>query len=158
MGATRVESRYTHNETVTNGLSVETIDDLTLGMMSGGVKRTWGAPGALKLNVDAHVAFLLYNDRLELLSEQQLPAELSTIDPTPFNLSVLNSFGGGLGIGVEAPLGHGGLFFSAGARLTLGFMPAGIINDPEDPEDGHDVNSPTHPLSVGLGVGYRLGG
>jgi len=68
LGATRVESRYTHNETVTNGLSVETIDDLTLGMMSGGVKRTWGAPGALKLNVDAHVAFLLYNDRLELLS------------------------------------------------------------------------------------------
>ena len=126
--------------------------------MSGGVKRTWGAPGALKLNVDAHVAFLLYNDRLELLSEQQLPAELSTIDPTPFNLSVLNRFGGGLGIGVEAPLGHGGVFFSAGARLTLGFMPADIINDPEDPEDGHDVNSPTHPLSVGLGVGYRLGG
>ena len=78
--------------------------------------------------------------------------------PTPFNLSVLNSFGGGLGIGVEAPLGHGGVFFSAGARLTLGFMPADIINDPEDPEDGHDVNSPMHPLSVGLGVGYRLGG
>ena len=59
MGATRVESRYTHNETVTNGLSVETIDYLTLGMMSGGVKPTWGAPDALKLNVDAHVAFLL---------------------------------------------------------------------------------------------------
>ena len=156
--ATRVESRYTHNETFTNGLSVETTDDLTLGMIAAGVKRTWGRSGALKLNVNAHLAFLLYNDRLELLSEQQLPADPSTIEATPFNLSVLNSFGGGLGIGVEAPLADSGLFLSAGARLTLGFMPADIINDPEDPEDGHDVNSPMHPLSIGLGVGYRLGG
>ena len=156
-GATRVTSSYTHTETFTNGLSVGTTDDLTLGMITGGVKRSWGAPGASQLNVDAHLAFLRYNDRLDLLSEQQLPADLSTINPTPFTLDVLNSFGAGLGIGVEVPLGDSGLFLSSGARLTLGFMPADIIDDPEDPEDGHDVNSPMHPLAIGLGLGYRPG-
>jgi hypothetical protein len=136
---------------------VETTDELSLGMITGGVKRIWGAPGAPRLNVDVHLAFLRYNDRLELVSEQQLPADLSTINPTPFNLDVLDSFGGGLGVGVQVPLGGSGFFLSGHTRLTLGFMPADIINDPEGPENGHDINSPMHPFAVGVGLGYRFG-
>jgi hypothetical protein len=36
-------------------------------------------------------------------------------------------------------------------------MPADIINDPEGPEDGHDINSPMHPFALGVGLGYRFG-
>jgi hypothetical protein len=114
--ATRLVSSYTHTETFTNGLGIATTDQLTLGMITGGLKRTWGAPGASRLEVDAHLAFLRYADRLELVSEQQLPADLSTITPTPFNLDVLDSFGGGLGVGVEVPLAGSGVFLSGHTR------------------------------------------
>ena len=56
------------------------------------------------------------------------------------------------------PSGDSGLYLIGRIHLTIGFMSADIIDDPEDPEDGSDVNSPMHPLGIGLGVRHRFGG
>lgn len=122
----RMETRYTHLE-------------------AGG----WGT-----LYLDAHATLLRFSDELNLLSEQALPAGLANINPTPFDLTVSNGLG--LRGGVDMTLGENGLFLSPGASLTVAFMPADIIDEPEDPEDGSDIFSPMHPLSIRLGLGYRF--
>ena len=81
---------------------------------------------------------------------------MATINPTPFDLTVSNGLGLGFGVGVDMSLGETGLFLSPGASLTVAFMPADIIDDPKDPEDGSDIFSPMHPLSIRLGLGYRF--
>lgn len=153
VGVTRLASEYTHTETFTNGMVLQTVDDLVLQMYTGGVGRSWRL-GSWSVAGEAHLALLRYSPYLELASERQVPSDLSTINRGPFDLKVSNGVGLGVRLEVDAPLSRAVVVRSS-VGLTVGFMPADILDDPEDPEPGHDVFSPMHPLSVGLGLGYR---
>ena len=157
LGARSLDSDYEHVETFTNGHLIETSDELSLDVFTAGLRRGWGLGHQTRVSLDAYVAYLRFNERLNLMSEQQVPADVTTINPTPFDLTVFDDVGLGLGVDAEVPLGSAGLYLNARVNLTIGFMSADIVNDPEDPEDGRDVNSPMHPLGVGVGVRYRFG-
>ena len=77
---------------------------------------------------------------------------------TTFDLAVSDNVGLGGGVEAEVPIGDSGLYLIGRIHLTIGFMSADIIDDPEDTEDGSDVNSPMHPLGIGRGVRHRFGG
>ena len=118
----RMETRYTHREDFTNGLSVTTTDKLMIKSASVGVRRHLEAGGWGTPYLDAHATLLRFSDELNLLSEQALPADLATINPTPFDLTVSNGLGLGFGVGVDMTLGETGLFLSPGASLTVAFI------------------------------------
>jgi len=66
--------------------------------------------------------------------------------------------GPGLGIvfGGYFPLRASGLFVSSSVGLTLAWMRADIIDDPEDPEPGSDISSPMHPIRIRTALGCRF--
>lgn len=153
-----LHARYTHNEAFTNGMELETSDDLPIRMFTGGVGRLWTPGHGATVTVGMHIAYLAYGDTLYLVSERIVPEDLSTINPGRLDLRVVNAFGLGGGAQLSVPLGGTGVRLALNARLTVAFMPANIIDDPEDPEPHVDVNSPMHPIDVGLALVYAFGG
>jgi len=152
---TQLASDYTHNEDFTNGLSISTTDDLKLNMIQVGFNRYYWQDRKIDFFAGVHFSYVMYSKKLNLFSEQMpLPADLSTINPTPFNLEVHNGPGIGIHLGIIIPLNQN-WFISTGSSLSLAWMRADIIDDPEDPESGSDINSPFHPLKVGIKIGYR---
>lgn len=89
--------------------------------------------------------------------ETEISGDILGGEPVPvMRLETRDGFAWGAHIGVDVPIGSRGAFFTADATYLQAEVEAEGFEDPEDFEEGGDLEFDLNPLITRIGFGYRF--